>query len=132
MSSIEKIYKAFKVIESEAEYEEALSLGEELMDAEPDSPQANALEVLALLIEKYEDVHYPIDAPTLSEAMQFRMEQQGLTQTDLAKLLRSKSRASEIKNGKRKPTLAQAALLHKEWHIPAASIFSSVQKTASD
>lgn len=130
MSTMEKIFAAFKVIQTQEDYANALSLAEELMDAEPDSPESDALEALAVIIEKYEDEHYPIEAPTLIEAIQFRMEQQGLTRADLVALLHSRSRASEIMNGVRKPTLKQAALLHKEWHIPSESIFSSALEEA--
>lgn len=126
MSMREKIFAAFKVIKTEEDYAKALGLAEELMDADADSPEADALEALAVIIEKYEDEHYPVQAPTLIEAIQFRMEQQGLKRADLVALLNSRSRASEIMNGIRKPTLKQAALLHKEWHIPTESIFSSV------
>lgn len=125
MSLEDKVPSVFKVIRKEADYIAALSLAEEWMDAEPDTPEAEALEALAVLIEKYEDEHYPIETPSLIEALEFRMEQQGLTQGDLALLLKSKSRASEIKRGKRIPTLAQAAKLHRDWHIPAASIFAA-------
>ncbi len=125
MTRMEKIFAAFKIIQADDDYANALTIAEELMDAEPDTPEADALEALAVIINKYEDEHYPIETPSLIEALEFRMEQQGFSQTDLAVLLHSKSRASEIRNGKRKPTLAQAALLHKEWRIPAESIFAS-------
>jgi len=127
MVETDKILSAFRAIRTEADYDAALALADELMDAEPESPEATALEALAILIEKYEDVHYPMETPTLLEALEFRMEQQGLTQSDLAKLLNSRSRASEIRNGKRKPTLAQAAMLYQQWHIPPASLFEVVE-----
>jgi HTH-type transcriptional regulator/antitoxin HigA len=62
---------------TEAEYEAALAEIETLMDAEPDSPQEEELECLAILVEEYEREHYPIPAPDPIEALKFRMEQQG-------------------------------------------------------
>lgn len=66
-----------KAITTETEYETALAQIESLMDVEPDSPQEKELERLAILVETYEDQHYPIAAPDPIEATQFRMEQQG-------------------------------------------------------
>jgi HTH-type transcriptional regulator/antitoxin HigA len=114
----------FSILKTEQDYEKALEQAYGLMDSEPDTKEAENLEVLSLLIENFEKEAFPIEAPTLIEALKFRMEQQGLKQSDLAKLLKSKSRASEILNGKRLPTLKQASILHREWHIPAKSIFA--------
>ena len=67
---------------------------------------------------KYEDEKFPIDLPDPIEAIKFRMEQSGLTQTDLANIVGQKSRASEILNRKRKLSLDMIRQLHKKWHIP--------------
>lgn len=67
-----------KVLKTEADYEAALAHVETLMDAAPGSPEEEELEVFALLIEAYEQVHYPIDLPDPIEAIKFRIEQQGL------------------------------------------------------
>ena len=67
-----------KIIKTEAEYEEALARIDALMDAAPGSPQVDELDLLALLVEKYEEVHYPVDLPDPVEAIKFRMEQEGL------------------------------------------------------
>lgn len=64
-------------LSSESEYETALAQIEPLMNAEPDSPQEKELERLAILVEAYEDEHYPIAAPDPIEVIRFRMEQQG-------------------------------------------------------
>jgi HTH-type transcriptional regulator / antitoxin HigA len=64
------------VPETKADYEVALGYVEALMDAEPGSPEEDELESLALLIEAYEQEHYPIDPPDPIEALKFRMEQQ--------------------------------------------------------
>ena len=75
--------------------------------------------MLAALIEGYEAKRWPIEPPDPVEAIKFRMEQAGLKQSDLARLLGSKSRASEVLNRKRVLTLEHAFKLHREWHIPA-------------
>jgi HTH-type transcriptional regulator/antitoxin HigA len=65
-------------ITTEEEYKIALAQIEPLMDAEPDSPQEKELERLAILVEEYEQEHFPIAAPDPIEVIRFRMEQQGL------------------------------------------------------
>ncbi len=107
-----------KPIKSKKDYEEALRRLDTLFDAKKGTPKGDELEILSILIEKYEDEHFPIDLPDPVEAIKFRMEQNGLTQTDLANVVGQKSRASEILNRKRKLSLEMIRQLHKEWHIP--------------
>ena len=78
--------------------------------------------MLAALIENYEAKYWPIEAPDPVEAIRIRMEQSGYTQADLAKLLGSRSRASEILARRRSLTMEQAYRLHREWHIPAEAL----------
>ncbi|RYE36424.1 MAG: pantetheine-phosphate adenylyltransferase [Sphingobacteriaceae bacterium] len=91
-----------KPIKTELDYENALSRLEVIFDADKDTPEGDELEILSILIEKFEDEHYPIDLPDPIEAIKFRMEQMGYNQVDLAKVVGLKSRASEILNKKRK------------------------------
>lgn len=65
----------FEEIENEEEYERALSRIEALMDAEAETPEMDELKRLTIIVEAYEDVHYPMDPPDQMEAMKFRMEQ---------------------------------------------------------
>ena len=108
-----------KLIKTEEEYQAALARLEEVFDADPGSIEGDELEVLTLFIEKYEDLHYPIDSPDPIEAIVFRMEQMGLTQTDLAEMIGYRSRASEILSRKRKLTLDMIRKLSRALHIPA-------------
>jgi HTH-type transcriptional regulator/antitoxin HigA len=78
---------------------------EKLMDAKKGSSNADLLNVITLLVEKYEEKHYPIPQPDPIEAIKFRMEQLGLTQKDMVQIIGSKSRVSEIFNRKRKLTV---------------------------
>jgi len=107
-----------KPIKTKKDYEAAMTRLETLFDAKKGTSKGDELEVLSLLVEKYEDEHFPIDLPDPIEAIKFRMEQQGLTQTDLAEVVGQKSRASEILNRKRKLSLEMIRQLHKSWHIP--------------
>ena len=106
------------LIKTKKDYEQAMLRLEDLFDAKKGTPKGDELEVLSMLIEKYEDAHFPIDLPDPIEAIKFRMEQSGLTQTDLANLVGQKSRASEILNRKRKLSLDMIRQLHKNWNIP--------------
>jgi HTH-type transcriptional regulator/antitoxin HigA len=71
-----------------------------------------------MLIEKYEDEHYPIGPADPIEAIKFRMEQMGMKQKDLAEIIGYKSRVSEILNRKRKLTLEMIRKLHTSLKIP--------------
>jgi len=112
-----------KPIKSEEDYIATLNQIESLMEAKPNTPQMDKLEVLTTLTEAYEAQHYLIDAPDPIEAIKFRMEQEGLKQKDLVSIIGSKSRVSEILNKKRKLTIEMIRNLHKYLHIPIESLF---------
>ena len=80
--------------------------------------------MLSILIEKYEDVHYPIEAPDPVEAIKFRMEQMNMSYKDLAEVIGYKSRVSELFNGKRKLTINMIKNLHRKMKIPYESLLS--------
>ena len=108
-----------KVIKTELEYQQALARLEEIIDAEPDTPEMEELELLALLVDTYENAVYPVDLPDPIEAIKFRMEQQGLTRKDMQAYLGSPSRVSEVLNGKRPLSKEMMRRLHSELGIPA-------------
>jgi HTH-type transcriptional regulator/antitoxin HigA len=106
-----------RILKNEADYEAALAEIEKLMEGiEPD---ADRLELLALLVRDYEDKHYPIDMPDAVEAITFRMEQMGLTRKDLERYIGSKSKVSEVLSGKRRLSLSMIRALHEGLGIPA-------------
>jgi len=107
-----------KPIKTKKDYEQAMLRLETLFDAKMVTPKGDELEILSLLIEKYEDEKFPIDLPDPIEAIKFRMEQSGLTQTDLANIVGQKSRVSEILNRKRKLSLDMIRQQHKKCNIP--------------
>ena len=107
-----------KILKTEHEYQAALKRLKKIFDSKKNSKNANELELLVLLIEKYENEHYFIDLPDPIEAIKFRMEQQGLKQKDLAEVIGLKSRVSEILNRKRKLTIEMIRKLHIALRIP--------------
>src|SRR5690606_35200607 len=107
-----------KPIKTKKDYEFAMQRLEKIFDAKPGTPDGDELEVLGILIEKYENDHYPIDFPDPIEAIKFRMEQLGYSQNDLAEVVGLKSRASEILNKKRKLSLEMIRQLHNHLNIP--------------
>jgi HTH-type transcriptional regulator / antitoxin HigA len=111
-------------LHSEADYDAALSDIEQYFEAEPQpgTPEADRFDLLALVIADYESKHWSIDPPDPVEAIKHRMEQAGLRQRDLAALLGSRSRASEILSRKRPLTLEMAWKLNREWGIPAEAL----------
>lgn len=106
-------------IHTEEDYQNALARIEEIFDAKPGSEEGDELEILGILVDEYEKKHFPIEAPKPVEAIKFRMDQLGMAQKDLAKILGSKSRASEILSGKRSLSLRQIKVLYKKLRIPA-------------
>jgi len=79
---------------------------DELMSAKLDTPEGDELDILVTLVDAYEEKHFPMDAPDPVSAIQFRMEQQGLTRKDLEPMIGSRARVSEVMTGKRPLTLA--------------------------
>ncbi len=109
-----------KPIKTARQHKAALNRIDKLMNAKSGTPEAAELEVLAILVERYEQKMFPLDAPSPLDAILFRMEQMGYTQADLARLLNSRSRASEVLTGSlRHLSLRMIRRLHDEWHIPS-------------
>jgi HTH-type transcriptional regulator/antitoxin HigA len=108
-----------RAIRSEADYDAALVRIDELMDAKLGSAEGEELDVLADLVELYEERHQPMGYPTPVGAIQFRMEQAGLTARDLIPFIGSRSKVSEVLSGKRPLTMQMARALHANLGIPA-------------
>ena len=108
-----------KVLKTEADYQEALAYLETLMDAQPGTPEVEELELFSILVEKYEEEHYPIDLPDPVAAIEFRMDQQGLTRKDLERYIGKQNRVSEVLNRKRPLSIGMIRALHAGLGIPA-------------
>ncbi len=112
-------------IKTKQDYDQALERLELIFDAKIGTKEGDELEVLGILIEKYEDDYFPIDLPDPIEAIKFRMEQMDYSQNDLAKVIGLKSRASEILNKKRKLSLEMIRNLHSIMKIPTEVLIQS-------
>lgn len=108
-----------RLIKTEADYEAALARVGVLMDAEAGTPAGDELEHLAMVIEAYEELHHPIELPDPIAAIQFRMEQEGLSNKDLVPYIGSSAKVSEVLSGKRDLTLSMIRALHTHLGIPA-------------
>ena len=113
-----------KAIKTEEDYNQALLRLERIFHATVDSIEGDEAEVLSILIEKYEDENYPIEAPDPIEAILFRMEQMDMTKKDLADVLGYKSRVSEIFSKKRKLNINMIRKLHDKMNIPYESLIA--------
>lgn len=112
---------AVRPLHTEADYLIAIEQYESFFnhEPEPDTEKADEFELLGLVIAKYEDEHFPIEAPTPVEVIRAVMDARGFEQSDLAAVLGSKSRATEILHGKRALSLEHIRRLHAAWRIPA-------------
>ena len=116
--------KIIRPLRSEADYDAALLEIEQHFDNEPKpgTSEADRFDLLALVIEDYEKKHWPIDPPDPIEAIRYRMELGGYSQSDLGRLLGSRQRASDILSRRRKLTMKMAWKLHRDWGIPAEAL----------
>jgi len=106
-------------IRTEADYEAALAEIEALFNAAPETPEGDRLEILATLVEAYEDQHYSIPEPDPIEALYYYMESRDLSRKDLTTYIGSRARVSEVLNRKRPLTLNMIRKLHAGLGIPA-------------
>jgi len=113
-----------KPIRTEADYKAALKEISALMESDPELGTAGGyrLDILATLVEAYENRHFPMDLPDPVEAILFRMDQQGLKPKDLEPMIGQRNRVYEILNRKRPLTMAMVWRLHKGLGIPAESL----------
>ena len=114
-----------KPIKSEKDYKQALKRLEVIFDASVDTKAGDEAEVLSLLIENYENEHYPIEAPDPIEAIKIRMEELNLRQKDLVGIIGTKSRVSEILNKKKKLTVDMIRELERVLQISASVLVSN-------
>ena len=111
-----------KIIKTKKDYHSALERFEEIFSAKGGTKESNEADVLSLLIQDYENKHYVIQASSPIEAIKYRMEQQGLTNKDLAEILGNKSRVSAIFHSTRKLNLNMIRKLNEQLHIPLETL----------
>ncbi|MDE0006522.1 MAG: transcriptional regulator [Rhodospirillaceae bacterium] len=111
-----------KPIRSDLELDRALERIDELWGAKPGTAKGDELDVLMLLVESYEEEHFPIPASDPIEAIKFLMEQNQLSRRDLEPYIGARGRVSEVLNRKRNLTLPMIKRLHDGLKIPYESL----------
>jgi HTH-type transcriptional regulator / antitoxin HigA len=116
--------KNIKPLHTHADYEWALEEVESYFKNTPaaGSEDADRFDVLSALLEQYEDENFEIPDADPIEVLHFAMESMGRTQSDLAKLLNSSPRASEVLNRRRKLTLDMIRTISENWKIPIEAL----------
>lgn len=122
---------ALKPIATEDEHRRAMAEIGRLWEARVGTAEHDRLEILTILVEKYEEEAFPIEAPDPIEAIVFRMEQMGLTRKDLEPLIGSRSRVYEILNRQRSLSLDMIRRLHATLKIPLESLIQEPTKKRS-
>jgi HTH-type transcriptional regulator/antitoxin HigA len=108
-----------KPIKTEQDYQAALKQMESVFDAKEGNAESDLADILALMIDDYEQKYYPIESPDPIEAIKVRMEEMNLKQVDMVNIIGTKSRVSEVLNRKRKLTLEMVRNLKKHLNIPS-------------
>jgi HTH-type transcriptional regulator/antitoxin HigA len=118
-----------KPIRTKADHKAALAEVERLWGAKSGTPKGDRLDVLATLIDAYESRHYPMDPPDPIEAIQFRMEQPGLTRKDLEPLIGTRARVAEVR--KRSLSIDMIRRLHPQLGISADVLIRPARENAA-
>ena len=113
-----------KPVKNDRELNRALKRIDELWGAKPDTPKGDELDVLMLIVEKYEDENFAIPSSDPIEAIKFLMEQNSLSRKDLELYIGASGRVSEVLNKKRNLTLAMIKKLHDGLNIPYESLIA--------
>lgn len=116
-----------KPITTKIEYQRVLKELESIFESDPKSKEGQRAELLSILVEAYEDKHFPIPASDPIEAIKFRLDQMNLKSKDLGDIIGYKERASEILNRKRKLTLPMIRKISSKLNIPPAVLVQEYQ-----
>jgi HTH-type transcriptional regulator / antitoxin HigA len=118
-----------RALRTDADYEWALKEVERYFDnpPEPGTDEAGRFDVLSALIEKYEDSEYDIPAADPIDVLHFAIDNMGRSQADLARIVGSRARASEILNRKRRLTLDMIRAISAEWKLPIETLTSAYE-----
>lgn len=117
-------------IHTDSDHDGALARIEALWDAQPGTPEHDELEILAVLVSAYEDTRWPALPPDPVEAIKFHMEQNDFKQKDLAAIIGSVSRASEVLSGRRGLTVEMIRAIHTAWSIPLECLIGVAKRAA--
>ena len=119
-------------IRSEGDHEAALDRLGEIFQADDGTPEGDERDILFDLVEAYEDRHHPIPPPDPVAAIEFRMDQAGLTRRDLVPHIGSYAKVSEVLSGKRPITMSMARALHRHLGIPAEALLGEPEVILDD
>jgi HTH-type transcriptional regulator/antitoxin HigA len=124
MAKVKSLKRSVRPLRSEADYNAALDAVARYFDNEPKpgTAAADRFDLLALVIEDYENKRWPIEPPDPVDAIRYRMETGNFTQADLGRLLGSRQRASDVLKRRRRLTMQMAWKLHRNWGIPAEAL----------
>ena len=125
MKAIEQIKSELRPIHSDQDYKKYLEIIDSLIDCAENSPEEELLELISIIVEDYETVHFAIEPPDPVEAIKLKMEENGLKKKDLIDYFGSASRVSEVLNRKRPLTLEMMRKIHKGLGISAATLLAS-------
>lgn len=117
-------FMEIKLIETEEEYDNAIKRIDLLFDAPKGSSEAKEVEILVLLVNKYEEENYPIDEPDPIEYIKIRMEEMGLKPTDLVPFIGNKGNVSKVLNRKRSLSIEMIRNLHNGLGFPLDVLIS--------
>jgi len=116
-----------KPIKTDKDYRNALERLDVIFDAPIDTKEGDEAEILSLLLDNYENEHFPIEAPDPIEAIKIRMEELNMRQKDLVGIIGGKSRVSEILNRKKRLTVDMIRDLERILQISASVLVNNYQ-----
>ncbi len=116
-------------LKTELDYENALKRLEEIFDAPLDSSEGDEAEILSMLIDNYENIHHPIEAPDPIEAIKIRMEEMDIKQKDLVGIIGGKSQVSEVLNRKKRLTIEMIRVLTEKLDLSASILVKNYHLT---
>lgn len=116
-----------KLIKTENDYQIALARLDEIFDAKSGSSESDEADILALLIDEYENKNFPIEAPDPIEAIKIRMEELDLKQKDLVGIIGGKSRVSEVLNKRKKLTVEMIRTLAERLNLSVQILIRDYQ-----
>ncbi len=112
----------FRIIKNEKEYKNALKRIDEIINSKPGTKEFDELELISLLVEKYEEEHYPMPTADPIDIIRFLMEQQGLKNNDLVGVLGNKTTVSRVLNRQRDLSLNMIKNLHSKFKLPYSAL----------
>ncbi|MBU0487790.1 MAG: transcriptional regulator [Bacteroidetes bacterium] len=116
-----------KPIKTETDYQYALKRVESIFDSPAGTKESDEADILMIMIDDYEKMHYPIDSPDPIEAIKIRMEEMHLKKADLVLEIGGKNRVSEILNKKRKLTVDMIRKLTGKLNLSASVLIKDYQ-----